>query len=77
MIADSKAPLGGRSRPFCAGRALILMAINRLAEAAIVFDRQHRHRSADIVCHQQMTTVRCQRQIDRPGPRRRDLIESG
>ncbi|MNE99532.1 hypothetical protein D3C80_1982280 [compost metagenome] len=64
VIADRKAAFHG-GVGFCRARfALILMGVRCFAKAAVRFHRQHRNGSADVVCHQQVTAVWRQRQID-------------
>ena len=66
MIADRETALDGSFRLRRARFALILMCVRGVTQAAVCVNGQHRDRSADVVRHQKMATVRRQRQVNRP-----------
>ena len=66
MIADGETALDGSFRLRRARFAFVLMGVRSIAQAAVCVNGQHRDSSADVVCHQQMFTVRRQGKIYRP-----------
>ena len=63
-----------RRRPDLTLRSL---HVRRLTEPAILVNRQHSHRPAKVVGHQQMPATRMQAHIGRPGGSRRNGVEHG
>lgn len=68
MIADGETALDGSFRLRRARFAFVLMGVRSIAQAAVCVNGQHRDSSADVVCHQQMFTVRRQERYTGPAP---------